>query len=188
MNTPTLKALHEVAERIALQLREGQTVKATLAGGMATYVHVLNTAPELAAAVRYSDDVDMHFSRPLNLPDEIVVLYHEPEGLARAITLDRNYSTAIGLCHPDALDDARPLMQSDNGRLHLHILTPIDLAVTKVGRFQDHDRQDIELLTRAGLLNAQDFRQRATEALDYLATDPVPVALNIEEAVKLIQA
>jgi hypothetical protein len=44
------------------------------------------------------------------------------------------------------------------------------------------------LLARAGLLEAQAFRQWANEALDCPATDPAMVHLNIDEAAELIAA
>ena len=36
------------------------------------------------------------------------------------------------------------LFESRNGRIRLFVLGPPDLTVTKVGRSEDHDRQDIE--------------------------------------------
>ncbi len=59
--------------------------------------------------------------------------------------------------------------------------------MSKVGRFEDHDRQDIMLLAKAGLIDAEAFRQRATEALDYLATNPAMIKIHIDEAVEMIR-
>lgn len=79
-------------------------------------------------------------------------------------------------------------MVSSNGRVRLHILDPVDLAVTKAGRFQDHDREDIRLLARAGLIEGEAFARRAREAIEYLATDPAMVEINPDEARALIDA
>ncbi|MEX2498754.1 MAG: hypothetical protein WD397_07755 [Wenzhouxiangellaceae bacterium] len=90
---------------------------------------------------------------------------------------------------PECFEDAEFLFASANGRVRLSLLSSVNLAVTKTGRFQDHDdRTDIELMARAGLLDRESFRQRAIEALDYLATDPAMVRINIDEAAELIEA
>lgn len=180
-------ALKKLIDRASLEIREGSNVDAFLAGGTATWMHLLRAGPDLAAAARHSEDADIEFSRPLNLAGDIVVHYADPEGRERFLALDRTYTAAIGLRHPDYRQRARPLFESDNGRIHLHLLDPMDLAVTKVGRYEDHDREDIRLLARAGLLDAEGFRQHALEALEYLATDPGMVRIHIDEAVAMIR-
>lgn len=181
------EALEEIIERVSKEVREGVAVDAYLAGGVAVYVH---TAGKLPATdeLRYSEDADIYFKRPVSIPDDVVVVYQDQHGRERALILDRNYNPELGPCHPDAFERATPLFTSKNGRLHLKILAPVDLAITKVGRFQDHDRQDIEALARCGLLNAEEFRKLAQEATDYLATDPTPVLANIRDAVKLVES
>ena len=77
-------------------------------------------------------------------------------------------------------------MQTAKRRVRLYLLSPLDLAGTKAGRLQDHDKTDIELMARAGLIEAEAFRQRASAALDYLATDPSMVRISIDEAAGLI--
>jgi hypothetical protein len=186
MNRSPKEALREIVERVSHTIKEGVTVDAFLAGGMATYVHTADKIPSKDES-RYSEDADIHFMRGLSLPDEVVVTYQDHAGKERALMLDRNYTSAIGLCHPDAFDRATPLFNSGNGRVRLKILTPLDLAITKVGRFQDHDRFDIGLLARCGLLDADEFSKRAYEAVDYLATDPAAILSNIRDAAELIR-
>jgi hypothetical protein len=182
------QALQEVIDRIGRQIRPDQQVTAYLAGGMATYVHITRHAGAAPVeAVRYSDDVDIQFARPMTIEDDIVVAYRDESGQERMLALDRNYSIDLGLRHPDVFDDAPHLLNSANTRLRLHILTPLDLAVTKAGRFQDHDQVDIGLLARSGLIDSDRFRTRALEAVDYLATNPKPVLANIDDAVEMIR-
>lgn len=180
-------ALEELVERAAEDVRDDQIVDAYLAGGSAIYMHLQRAGRALAGMARYSDDADIHFSRPLQFADEIDVRYTEQDGGERFLLLDRTYSIDIGLCHPDYFQSATPLYVSHNGKIRLHLLSPLDLAVTKAGRYEDHDRQDIQLLARAGLLDAESFRQRAMEALDYLATNPGMVRIQIDEAADLIR-
>ena len=178
-------ALREMVERIAGSIRSGQVVDAYLVGGTATYLHMLRSGGELAMEARHSEDADIQFSNPVNLQDNVVI-YADREGGERVLALDRTYSIDIGMRHPDCLTDAQHLFDSRNGRLRLHILSPLDLAVTKIGRLEEHDRKDIELLARAGLLDPDEFEQRAREALEYLATDPRMVVINIRDAVDTI--
>jgi len=187
MHQGPLEALTEIVERISTRVREGGTVHAFLAGGTATFLHLARTGKSLAQQARHSEDVDIHFAQRPVLDDDIVIRYEDAEGQERLLALDQTYSIDIGLRHPDCFDDAEFLFKTRNGRLHLYVLNPMDLAVTKVGRFQDHDQLDIQLLARANLLDAAKFEQRATEALDYLATDPAMIKINIGEAVTLIQ-
>lgn len=182
------QALQELLDRIAGQVRADQVLDAFLAGGVATYLHLQKAGGASAAAARYSEDADIHFGRSLVLNEVPVVAYRDRHGSERMLALDGSYTIDIGLRHPDCFQDAEFLFASENGRVRLCLLSPLDLAVTKTGRFQDHDRMDIELLAKAGLLEAEAFRQRATEALDYLATDPAMVRINIDEAAELISA
>lgn len=179
------EALEEIIERISKQVREGVTVDAYLAGGVAAFVHTSDKLPA-ADQLRYSEDADIYFSRGLSIPDDIVVVYQDHYGAERALMLDSNYNPELGPYHPDAFARATPLFTSNNGRVDLKVLAPVDLAITKIGRFQDHDRQDIEALARCGLLDAEEFKKLAREATDYLATDPAPVLANINDAMELI--
>lgn len=180
-------ALQQLIEKASEEVREGQVVDAILAGGTATWLHLQRTDRQLSEQARYSEDADIQFNRSLVLPDDLVVSYRDEQGQERYLALDRTYTIDIGLRHPDYLDNAEFLFASRNGRIRLYLLGAMDLAVTKVGRFEDHDRQDIELLTRAGLIDAEAFRQKATEALDYLATNPAMIKIHIDEAVELIR-
>lgn len=182
------KALKELLDRVSEQVRDDQVIDAFLAGGIATYLHLQKAGGPAAQEARYSEDADIHFERRLMLQDVPVVAYRDADNEERMLALDGSYSIDIGLRHPDCFEDADYLFASTNGRVRLHLLTPLDLAVTKVGRFQDHDRADIELMARAGLMDAVEFRRRATESLDYLATDPAMVRINIDEAGELIES
>lgn len=187
MKPGLIGAVEELVERIAKAIRPDQVVDAFLAGGTATCIHLQNAGGEAASEARFSEDADIHFNRRLALADDIVVRYTDAGNEERVLALDRTYSIDIGLRHPDCFDDAIHLLDSRNGRLRLYILSPLDLAVTKVGRFQEHDRKDISLLARAGLIESAAFDRRAKEALEYLATDPTPVEINIAEASELMR-
>lgn len=181
------QALRALINRISELVRSDQVIDAYLAGGVAAYLHLQKAGGKPAEAARCSEDADIHFNRSLMLHELPVVAYKDSQGKERMLALDGSYTIDIRLRHPDCFDNAQFLFTSDNSRVRLHLLSPVDLAVTKAGRFQDHDRMDIELMAQAGLLEAESFHKRATEGLDYLATDPTMVRINIDEAAKLIE-
>jgi hypothetical protein len=92
--------------------------------------------------------------------------------------------------HEDAQDDSIPLVLEgiDPGVLDVRILTPVDLAVSKLGRFSEQDRADIAALARRGLFNASNLERRAIEALDNYVGDTRRLRGNITQAVKIISA
>jgi hypothetical protein len=47
----------------------------------------------------------------------------------------------------------------------LYVLSPLDLAVSKIARFADNDEEDIAELVRLELTTANAIEQRATSAL-----------------------
>jgi uncharacterized nucleotidyltransferase DUF6036 len=72
--------------------------------------------------------------------------------------------------------------------IHLHVLSSVDLAVTKISRYSPQDREDILALASAGLFSADQLRNRATEALlDYIG-DRAPVMTSIELICRQISA
>jgi hypothetical protein len=65
---------------------------------------------------------------------------------------------------------------------------PIDLAVSKLSRFADQDREDILLLAREGLIDSASLRKRAEEALAGYVGDLNSVRNSIAIACRLIES
>jgi hypothetical protein len=122
------------------------------------------------------------------LPDGLDVAYRDEDGAARLLYFDRQYNDTLGLMHEDAQDDSIPLALEgiDPGVLDVRVLTPVDLAVSKLGRFSDQDRADIASLARRGLLNASDLERRALEALEIYVGDTQRLRGSIAGAVQII--
>jgi len=150
-----------------------------VAGGSALHFHT---------GERASQDVDAAFSRRIALPDNLEVSYRDADGAAQLLYFDRQYSDALALMHESAYEDAEPLeLEGINSDvLEIRLLTPIDLAVTKIGRFSSQDRDDIVALARRGLLHSQTLRARAEEALDRYVGDLQRVRGNIESACRIV--
>jgi hypothetical protein len=176
-------AFRELAARIAAALKDvspsALPIRMYVAGGAALHFHT---------GERVSVDVDATFSRRIALPDSLDVAYRDEDGAARLLYFDRQYNDTLGLMHEDAQDDSIPLALEgiDPGVLDVRILTPVDLAVSKLGRFSEQDRADIAALARRGLVNASDLERRATKALDNYVGDTRRLRGTIAQAVKIV--
>jgi len=62
----------------------------------------------------------------------------------------------------------------------LFVLTPLDLAVSKISRFSPQDREDIALLASRRFFTAAELRGRALEALQYYVGNTAWVRGTIE--------
>lgn len=67
----------------------------------------------------------------------------------------------------------------------LYVLSPLDLAVSKIARFADNDKDDIAALVRLGLTNADEIEQRATSALVGYIGGQAMLKLNLQDALAL---
>jgi hypothetical protein len=180
-----LNAFAEVVSRIQQTLKGSRPdafpIRMYVAGGAA--LHLLTGA-------RVSEDVDAVFSKRVLFGEEIEVSYRDPDGRARLLYLDRNYNDTLGLLHEDAQKDSRSIdiPGIDKKLIDVRVLSPIDLAVSKLSRFADQDREDIMLLAREGLIASASLRKRAEEALGGYVGDLSSVRNSIDIACRLIES
>lgn len=180
-----VKAFSAIAARIAVSLAPAERaqlpVRMFLAGGAAVHLYT---------GARTTGDVDAVFSKRLLLPEDLDVTYIDAKGQARLLYFDRQYNDTFGLMHEDAQDDsiAIPFLGVDPKLLDVRLLHPVDLAVSKLGRFEEHDQRDIESLARENLISVADVRQRAEEALGGYVGSSSGVRVSIELACQLIAA
>lgn len=158
------QAVRKMLDRIDDLIRSGpdlqEPIRMYLAGGLAMNFY---------CGARYTEDVDAFFSRRLLLPNDLGVAYVRQDGEPGFLYFDTQYNPTLGLLHEDAEDDALYWngVGNEDRLLHLYLLSPVDLAVSKISRFTDQDRDDILELARAGLIDAESLRERAEEALSY---------------------
>jgi Nucleotidyltransferase of unknown function (DUF6036) len=147
-------------------------------------------ALHLLTGARVTEDIDATFSKRILLSDDIEVSYRDADGRARLMYLDRNYNDTLGLLHEDAYKDSKPIDVPgiDKRLIEVRVLSPTDLAVTKLARFTDQDRDDIQLLAQNGLVDSASLRKRAEEALAGYVGDTSSVRTSIDVASRLIEA
>ncbi|HSD53046.1 MAG TPA: DUF6036 family nucleotidyltransferase [Burkholderiales bacterium] len=138
---------------------------------------------------RISEDIDAVFSHRVALPDDLEVAYLDADGQARLLYFDRQYNDTFGLVHAAAHDDSLPLLLEglDPRVLDVRLLAPVDLAVSKIARLSDQDREDIAALARAGLVKPPALRRRAEEALGGYVGDIDRVRTSIDIACRIAE-
>jgi hypothetical protein len=174
-HTALTDGLRELFKRLEERLHLHSPVNVYLAGGMAVHLYT---------ASRVTTDVDAEFDGRIFLPNDLMVEITLEDGAPQVLYLDTNYNPTFALMHEDYLNDAIPL---DLGvdQLRVHVLSPVDLAVSKIARFGDNDKDDIAALVRLGLTTADEIEQRATSALAAYVGGQAMLQLNLRDTVTL---
>jgi hypothetical protein len=129
-------------------------------------------------------------ARVLLDPNDLQVAYRDKDGHARLLYFDTQYNDSFALIHHDAYDDAAPIQLEgvDARRLVVKLLTPLDLAVSKLARFTQQDQLDIRALVRERLITATRLRHRALEALPDCVGNLDRINSSIEIAYRIVAA
>lgn len=165
------KLFKQLEERIALS----KPLAVYLAGGMAVHLYT---------AKRVTTDVDAEFAGRVFIPNDLMVEITMEDGSSQLIYLDTNYNSTFALMHEDYREDAIPV---DLGLEHIqvYVLSPVDLAVSKIARLASNDCEDIQELIRLGLTTADEIEQRAKSAVAGYVGGQAALLLNLRDAVAL---
>ena len=171
--TALARGLKRILEALEDRLELDRSVTLHLAGGMAVHLYT---------GRRVTTDVDAEFDARVAVPDDLVVGVVLENGAEQVLYLDTSYNPMFALMHEDYQDDA---IELDLGLRHLRVfvLSPLDLAVSKLARFADNDREDVRALVDAGLVTAAGLESRATEALKGFVGGLSMVRANVRDAV-----
>jgi hypothetical protein len=150
-----------------------------LAGGVAVRCYI---------GSRTTGDIDMFFTggRVLMPPNSAVLV--SADGIDYSLVFDHQYTPDFGLLHPDYADRAVDLPAPGGEGFLMSVLHPVDLAITKVVRFQDHDRADIAALARLAAFDAEALARLGEQALALAVGDPSFVRLNLRDAAEIVAA
>ena len=166
-----IKLLHELETRLELSKPLGVFV----AGGVAAHFYT---------AARSTFDVDAEFSSRILIPQDLAVEVDMGDMGVQTLFFDTNYNSTFALMHEDYLKDSVPL---DTGLefIKVNLLSPVDLAVSKISRLSDNDKQDISHLVLSGCTNAIAIEKRANEAVGGYIGNMKEVRQNINSAVSI---
>ena len=158
----------------------GEQIDMFLAGGMALHFWT---------GARYTEDVDASFSKPLLLPaNDLIVEYQRECGADSTLYFDANFNDTFALMHPDYRENAVEWdgIGNDDRLVRLRVLTPVDLAVSKISRYSEQDRKDILLLASSKHFSGDDLKRHAEAALDYYVGNMNNIRLTIDQLCKEI--
>lgn len=177
-HTALAGALRELFRQLERRLALRQPMNVYLAGGMAVHLYT---------GSRVTCDVDAEFGARVHIPGDLAVEVALENGVRQLVYIDTNYNATFALMHEDYAEDA---VATDLGgeNIRVYVLAPVDLAVSKIARFADNDRDDIAALVRLGLASASEIERRATGALAGYVGNLSMLELNVRDAVALARA
>ena len=176
--TALANGLRLLFQKLEERLELHKPLNVYVAGGMAVHLYTAN---------RVTTDVDAEFGSRVLIPNDLIVEVTLEDGSPQVIYLDTNYNSSFALMHEDYLDDSA-LVDLGLKQLQVHVLSPVDLAVSKIARFADNDREDIQALVRLGLTTADDIEKRATAALGGYVGRQSMLLLNLRDALAMARA
>lgn len=183
-------AFAEIVARIQAGVEKGGRAKPKAqAGALPIAMYVAGGAAQMFyTATRVSQDIDASFSRRILLPEDLEVAYFDASGVARVLYFDRQYNDSFALLHEDVYEDSWPLRlpEIDAKVIDVRLFAPVDLAVSKLARYAEHDQADISALAAAGLITATTVRERAEHALGAYVGELRGVKTSIRLACELI--
>jgi hypothetical protein len=180
-----LKAFAQIMGRIERALgpkRPAKPVTVCVAGGAAMHFYT---------GERFSNDIDAKIMARVMLdPGELQVAFRGEDGHARLLYFDTQYNDSFALLHHAAYGEALPISVDgvDPRRLDVRLLTPLDLAVSKLSRFSEQDQDDVRALARARLIDAAALRRRAEAALPDYVGNLERIRNSIGLACRLVEA
>ena len=157
-----------------------EPLQAWLAGGFAVHFHTRH---------RMSYDVNIKWSHKVPIPPDMRVFEisaPESPGGTNVVVMDGSFGGAFGSYPPEWEKRSEEVHRF--GDMVLHVINPVDLAVSKVARFSDHDREDIRALAERGLIDSDLFARRAEEALFLYVGDLTFVRRNLADAMQIVSA
>ncbi|CAG9164192.1 DUF6036 family nucleotidyltransferase [Cupriavidus pampae] len=174
-HTALAEGLRELMTQLEGRLSLQKPLTVYLAGGMAVHLYT---------ASRVTTDVDAEFAGRVMLPQDLLVDVKLENGVTQAIYLDTNYNPTFALMHEDYQEDSIPV---DLGlkQIRVRVLSPTDLAVSKIARLAENDREDIRALVSERLTSAAEIEERATEALGGYVGGIEMLRANLRDAVAI---
>ncbi|WP_086930649.1 DUF6036 family nucleotidyltransferase [Agarilytica rhodophyticola] len=180
LNTPLSKAVLSFFNRAEQDFSKVQkqpgSIKAYIFGGCA--MHILTNS-------RGSGDIDVEFSaarhvKSSELTFNVSPITYTSQGTKLRLLYDKTFSPTLGPLHEDYQDDAIQIeTRMVASPLWLYVVTPADLAVSKLGRFGERDIDDILTLIKVKRLSIDEFVSRANEAAEYYVGNVVAIKNNV---------
>jgi hypothetical protein len=153
-------------------------------GGCAVHIHTQSRgSADVDAEVASHGRADR--SEIIGLLGDDAYAFFDEEGVSQMLELDLSFNTTLGPLHEDYEDRViRLTTQSDIPNVEVYVASPVDVAISKLGRFGDRDQKDIQSLLRLPFVNVDEFERLAREAIGYYVGNKMPVLGNLESSLK----
>ena len=162
-----------------------EAVKVYLFGGCAIHLHI---------GSRVSNDLDAELEliqrlKPIATLETAIkaVGFNDEEGDYCMLDFDGNFNPTIAPIHPDYKERSSLLYTTKSKLVSLYLVSAVDIAVTKLGRFESIDREDIINLFQNKMFTLDDFRETAEEAKSYYGVATDKLEFNINMAIDLLR-
>lgn len=170
-DTELSKGLAELIKELEKRINLHQPIKMWIAGGMAIHLYT---------AARVTTDVDAEFSKRILLPNDLVVETKDGDMLY----LDPNYNSSFALLHEDYQQDAVSVPIGTDF-VHVYVLSPVDLIVSKIARLSGPDKSDIAAVIAKFGIAADEIERRAEEAMGRYVGNADYLRMNLREVLQL---
>lgn len=191
IQTPFSKAIFQMFENLDTYLQKNyndlpdEAVKVYLFGGCAIHLHI---------GSRVSNDLDAELE-PIQQLKPLVTLesaikavgFDDEEGDYCMLDFDGNFNPTIAPIHPDYKERSSLLYTTKSKLVSLYLVSAVDIAITKLGRFESIDREDIINLFQNKMFTLEDFRETAEEAKSYCGVATDKLEFNINMAIDLLK-
>jgi hypothetical protein len=172
-HTPLADGLRRLIKDFETRTGLREPIKMFIAGGMATHLYT---------AERVTTDVDAEFSKRVLLPPDLVVETSD----GKMLYIDPNYNSSFALLHEDYLSDALPVPIGTD-LVHVYVLSPIDLIISKIARFSGPDAGDIADLISRFRIPASEIEQRAEHALGGYIGNRDSIRANLHDVLSMAE-
>lgn len=158
--------------------------QAIVFGGCAVHVHTeARGSADVDAEVASHGNADR--SEIIGLLGDDAYVFLDEEGVSQMLELDVSFNTTLGPLHEDYEDRViRLKTQSDIPNVEIYVASPVDVAISKLGRFGDRDQQDIQALLELPSVDVDEFERLAREAIGYYVGNKMPVMGNLKSSLK----
>lgn len=136
---------------------------------------------------RISLDLDLFMARVIRITPEVAAFYKDKNGDSVPVMFDQTFRPEFTLLHEDY--DQRATLLAESETVRVFVLSPEDLVLTKLSRFAERDRADIQELINAGIVHDADSIYRlGMDALNTYVGDRNNVMYPLHEVCRRIEA
>lgn len=180
-SSPLAKALISLLQGVAEEIpnHPAGAIKIIIFGGCAVHLYTGH---------RVSTDIDGEIFQTIDLADQDAkrLLAEFPEeffdretGRTMELNWDLGFNTTLGPLHEDYLERGIRITElPDDSPVYAYVAAPVDVAISKLGRALEHDLDDIAAMLRKGLIDVEELRRLASEAIDcYVGNQEAPATI-----------